>query len=65
LRKSNPFLRSLTDVEIDAALLVAARTSSAVEGIHGVFPRTSSKENASTSAAPVSRRRARGALRRR
>lgn len=41
LRKTNPYLRDLSDAEVRAALLVSAKTSSAIEGIRKPF----SKEN--------------------
>ena len=53
LRKSNPYLRDLNDDEVDAALLVAARSSSAVEGICGVFLRAPPQGLAVTLGAPI------------
>jgi hypothetical protein len=52
LRKSNPYLRDLND---DAALLVAARSSSAVEGIRGVFRLAPPQGRVVTSGAPIKR----------
>ena len=55
LRKSNPYLRDLNDDEVDAALLVAARNASAVEGIRGVFRRAPPQGRVVTSGAPIKR----------